>query len=99
MNKLLAAIIRTIITIYRHFISPWVAPRCRFYPTCSTYGLEAVRLHGGFRGGWLTLKRLARCHPWGGYGIDFVPKPLYCYTYHYVRSIPAYYLVYAYHYY
>lgn len=46
---------------------------CRFTPTCSQYALEAVRRHGALRGGWLALKRLARCHPWGGYGDDPVP--------------------------
>lgn len=98
MDKLLATILLCIFTGYRRFISPYIAARCRFYPTCSHYGLEAVRLHSGLRGGLLTLKRLARCHPWGGYGIDFVPKPLYRYTYYYVRAFPSYFLVYAYHY-
>ncbi|GAD55216.1 protein YidD [Limimaricola cinnabarinus LL-001] len=46
---------------------------CRFHPTCSAYALEALERHGGLRGGWLTLRRLARCHPWGGSGIDNVP--------------------------
>jgi putative membrane protein insertion efficiency factor len=46
---------------------------CRFHPTCSQYALEALRLHGACRGAWLTLKRLARCHPWGGHGDDPVP--------------------------
>lgn len=98
MDSRLANIIQTIIVIYQHFISPWLAPRCRFYPTCSTYGLEAVKLHGGYRGGLLTFKRIARCHPWGGQGIDFVPKPLYRYTYHYIDTFPSYFLVYAYRY-
>lgn len=98
MDKLLASFLLMMITVYQRFISPWIAPRCRFYPTCSSYGLEAVKLHGGYRGGILTIKRIARCHPWGGYGIDFVPKPLYRYHYHYIDTRPSYFLVYAYHY-
>ena len=49
---------------------------CRFAPTCSHYFLEAVQIHGAWRGGWLGIKRLARCHPWGGHGHDPVPTPL-----------------------
>ena len=48
---------------------------CRFEPTCSHYVLEAVERHGALRGGWLGLKRLGRCHPWGGSGLDPVPPP------------------------
>lgn len=50
-------------------------PSCRFQPSCSSYAIEAVRLHGGLAGGWLALKRLLRCHPWGGHGFDPVPPP------------------------
>jgi len=48
-------------------------PTCRFMPSCSAYAIEALERHGAFRGGWLTLKRLLRCHPWGGSGYDPVP--------------------------
>lgn len=64
---------------YRWIISPAKAAifgpvgRCRFVPSCSEYGLEAVRVHGVVRGGWLTLRRLCRCHPFGGSGYDPVP--------------------------
>jgi len=50
-----------------------MAPTCRFAPSCSAYAIEALERHGAFRGGWLTLKRLLRCHPWGGSGFDPVP--------------------------
>lgn len=58
---------------YQAAISAWLPPACRFTPTCSSYGLEAVGRHGGMRGGWLTLRRLSRCHPWGRVGYDPVP--------------------------
>lgn len=58
---------------YRLIFSPWVGFNCRYDPTCSTYALEALRTHGGLRGGWLALRRILRCHPWGGMGVDDVP--------------------------
>ena len=58
---------------YRLVLSPWVGQGCRFQPTCSAYALEALEIHGALRGGWLALRRIARCHPWGGAGIDNVP--------------------------
>ncbi len=48
---------------------------CRYFPSCSAYSLEAVETHGAIRGAWLTARRLGRCHPWGGHGIDLVPEP------------------------
>ena len=47
---------------------------CRYWPTCSVYGAEAVERHGAWQGSWLTVRRLARCHPWGGHGVDPVPE-------------------------
>lgn len=55
---------------YRAFISPALAPSCRFYPTCSAYAMEAIERWGVGRGAWLSLRRLLRCHPWGGHGYD-----------------------------
>lgn len=62
-----------IVWIYRRLVSPLLGARCRFEPTCSAYAQEAIRRYGGFRGGWLALKRVGRCHPWGGAGYDPVP--------------------------
>jgi putative membrane protein insertion efficiency factor len=58
---------------YRRLISPLLGARCRFYPSCSAYALEAVRAHGAARGGWLAVRRLSRCHPFHPGGIDPVP--------------------------
>ena len=59
---------------YRLLFSPWVGHACRYDPTCSAYALEALRRHGALKGGWLTVRRLGRCHPWGGFGVDDVPE-------------------------
>lgn len=61
------------VRLYRLLFSPWVGNGCRYHPTCSAYSLEALRKHGGLKGAWLTLRRIGRCHPWGGSGIDDVP--------------------------
>jgi putative membrane protein insertion efficiency factor len=62
-----------LIKIYQYVISPVLPNSCRYTPTCSQYGIEAIKKHGPFKGGWLTLKRIARCNPWGGHGHDPVP--------------------------
>ena len=69
----LATVLLAAIGLYRQFISPLLGPRCRFTPTCSAYGLEAIQRHGPWRGSWLTLRRLLRCHPWTPCGCDPVP--------------------------
>ncbi|MEC7300674.1 MAG: membrane protein insertion efficiency factor YidD [Pseudomonadota bacterium] len=69
----LAALFSLPVRAYRAVFSPWVGHNCRYDPTCSAYALEALRKHGGIKGGWLTLRRISRCHPWGGMGVDDVP--------------------------
>ncbi|GIN88194.1 putative membrane protein insertion efficiency factor [Heyndrickxia sporothermodurans] len=63
-----------LIRFYQLIISPLKPPTCRFYPTCSQYGLEAVKRFGAFRGGWLTIKRILKCHPLHPGGFDPVPE-------------------------
>lgn len=66
----------TLIKVYKYFISPLLGPRCRFYPSCSSYGLEAIQLYGAAKGSYLTLRRLLKCHPFHEGGIDPVPEKL-----------------------
>ncbi|AEL24315.1 UPF0161 protein yidD [Cyclobacterium marinum DSM 745] len=61
------------ILIYQYAISPLIPRSCRYYPTCSQYTKEAILKHGVLKGGWLGIKRIGRCHPWGGQGHDPVP--------------------------
>ena len=63
-----------LIRFYRYAISPLLGANCRYQPTCSAYAEEAIRRHGVVRGGWLALKRISRCNPWGGSGYDPVPN-------------------------
>ncbi len=65
-----------LVRFYQRLVSPVLGARCRYLPTCSEYAIEAIELHGTVRGGWLALRRLARCTPWGGCGYDPVPPAL-----------------------
>ncbi|MEL7107018.1 MAG: membrane protein insertion efficiency factor YidD [Pseudomonadota bacterium] len=69
----LAWVISLPVRAYRLVLSPWVGMSCRYHPTCSAYALEALEKHGGLKGTWLAARRIARCHPWGGSGVDNVP--------------------------
>ena len=60
-----------VVWAYRVTLRPWLGGSCRFVPTCSEYMLLAVRRHGPLRGGWMGLRRIGRCHPWGGSGADY----------------------------
>ena len=72
----LARILSLPVRAYRLVLSPWVGHNCRYQPTCSQYALDALERYGALRGGWLALRRIGRCHPWGRSGYDPVPdKP------------------------
>ena len=71
--KLLNWLLIMFVRLYQRFISPLTPPSCRFTPTCSQYAVEALQKYGPFKGLWLAVKRLLRCHPWGGSGYDPVP--------------------------
>jgi putative membrane protein insertion efficiency factor len=73
LTKILAWPFIFLIRIYQWTLSPLVGRQCRFTPTCSRYGVEALKKYGLFKGGYLTARRLMRCHPWGGHGYDPVP--------------------------
>ncbi|MAT70955.1 MAG: membrane protein insertion efficiency factor YidD [Planctomycetaceae bacterium] len=69
-GRLPAAVLVAMVRCYQFGISPWLGPRCRYQPTCSEYFVEAVRKYGALRGGWRGVRRICRCHPWGGSGYD-----------------------------
>ncbi|HET8728241.1 MAG TPA: membrane protein insertion efficiency factor YidD [Alphaproteobacteria bacterium] len=69
----LAHMMKGLVLAYRYTLSPFIGHGCRFRPTCSEYAIDAITTHGALRGGALTMRRLARCHPWGGSGFDPVP--------------------------
>ncbi len=70
IRRLLLGLIRG----YQRFVSPFTPPRCRFYPTCSHYAVEALEKHGTFKGSWLAVRRVLKCHPLHPGGIDLVPE-------------------------
>lgn len=73
LKRLLALPLLALVKFYQYCISPYTPPACRFTPTCSQYAVEALKKYGPIKGSWLTIKRLSRCHPWGGSGYDPVP--------------------------
>lgn len=73
MGKLPGKFFILLIRFYQAAISPYFMPSCRYTPSCSAYGIEAIQKYGALKGGWLILKRLVKCHPWGGSGFDPVP--------------------------
>jgi putative membrane protein insertion efficiency factor len=73
IKQVIGGLFLALIKFYQWFISPLLGSSCRFTPTCSQYGIEAIKKHGPFKGGWLTLQRIGRCHPWGKHGHDPVP--------------------------
>ncbi len=75
LSRLVALPLVGLVHLYRLCVSPWLGNNCRFQPSCSRYALDALRKHGAFRGTWLAMQRIARCHPWGGAGHDPVPEP------------------------
>jgi putative membrane protein insertion efficiency factor len=72
-KSIVGAFFLMLIKIYQYLISPILPNACRYTPTCSAYGIQAIKKHGPFKGGWLTIRRISRCHPWGGHGHDPVP--------------------------
>ena len=72
-GKLFGKVLIGVITLYRLFVSPLLGTNCRFQPSCSAYGIEAITRHGALKGGWLTVRRISKCHPWGESGYDPVP--------------------------
>ncbi|HMQ47515.1 MAG TPA: membrane protein insertion efficiency factor YidD [Saprospiraceae bacterium] len=74
IHQLLKEIVLLPIRFYRVAISPMLGPKCRFQPTCSRYAMDAIEEWGIFKGSWLALRRIFKCHPWGPFGYDPVPK-------------------------
>jgi putative membrane protein insertion efficiency factor len=73
MSKLLGKFFILLIRVYQYTLSPYLGRSCRYTPTCSVYSVEAIKKYGPFKGGWMALKRILSCNPWGGSGYDPVP--------------------------
>ena len=74
MRVVITKLLLFLIKSYRLVLSPWLGQQCRFHPTCSQFALQAIEIHGPYYGSWLTIKRLASCHPWHSGGEDPVPE-------------------------
>lgn len=74
LRSLLALPLIGLVRLYQLLLSPLLGPTCKFYPSCSNYAVTALGRHGPLRGTWLTVRRLARCHPWSDGGVDHVPE-------------------------
>ena len=73
MSKIIGYLFIGIVKLYQYLVSPLLPTSCRYTPTCSVYSVDAIKKHGPFKGGWMALKRISRCHPWGTNGFDPVP--------------------------
>ena len=73
VSSLVSKFLIGLIKLYQVTLSPWIGRACRYTPTCSNYGIEAIQKYGPIKGSWLTLKRVLSCNPWGGSGYDPVP--------------------------
>lgn len=74
MSKILSMLLIKVVRVYQLLVSPWLGESCRHNPTCSAYSIKAIRRFGPLKGGWLTAKRISKCHPWGTSGYDPVPE-------------------------
>jgi len=80
LSTALSLVLQALIIAYRYLLSPVLGANCRYAPSCAAYAQEAIATHGPLHGSWLALRRIVRCHPWGGAGYDPVPTP---------RTVPA----------
>ncbi len=78
IQRTVALLLQGLVMLYRYGISPVLPGHCRYQPTCSAYALDAIRLHGPWRGSVMAVARVLRCHPWGGWGYDPVPSGTPC---------------------
>ena len=72
--KGIGSVLIGLVKVYQYTLSPWMGRSCRYQPTCSNYMIDAIKEWGPIKGSWLGIKRIGRCHPWGGEGLDPVPK-------------------------
>lgn len=72
---MIARLLVGLVRLYQLLLSPLLSPSCRYLPTCSSYAIEALHAHGALTGSWLAARRILRCHPWSGHGLDPVPPP------------------------